>query len=70
MLGSYCPNVQFELRADVIKTLNILLLNHHQEFYGNLSCGVFLPNEFYAELAYVFYGDNFIFKNSKYFWYS
>lgn len=62
--------MQFELRTDIIKTLIIFLLKRHQEFYGNLSCGIFLPDEFYAELAYVFYVDNFIFKNSKYFWYS
>lgn len=31
-------------------------------------CGTFLPDELYAELLHIFSTDNFIFKNSKYFW--
>lgn len=75
MLGSYCPNLKFKLSADIIKTLTFLLKHFihifDQEFYGTqynlLNCGAFLPDELYAELLYIFYTDNFIFKNSKYF---
>lgn len=74
MLGSYCPNLQFRLSADMIKTL-ILLLKHFTSLWSrvawhhrSLSCGAFLPDELLAELSYIFYTDNFIFKNPKYFW--
>lgn len=72
------PWFAVKLSADIIKTLIILLLKcfihvFDQEFHGiqrNLFCGAFLPDELYAKLSYSFHDDNFILKNSKYFWYS
>lgn len=45
MLGSQSPDLQFELRADIIEILIILLLKQHRELYGshcNLCYGAFL----------------------------
>ena len=77
MLGSYCPNLQFKWRADMIKhSLSCywgISPVFDQELYSNqcsLPYGAFLLGKLFAELSYIFYTDSFIFKNPKYFRYS